>query len=241
MVWVAPRHTQRHHLCMNMRLTKGAAQAQTVSVFEGRIPYRHVQYRVFKRVLDVTGSAVLLLLLFPLMAGIALAIKLTSPGPVIFKQPRVGLRGRTFMFLKFRSMYMDAEQRLREVAGLNEKDGPIFKIKNDPRVTPIGRTLRKFSLDELPQLINVLRGEMSLVGPRPPLPREVEKYDEESYVRLCVTPGITCLWQICGRSDLSFADWVRLDKFYIEHMSFWLDLKILLLTIPAVLKGQGAY
>lgn len=224
-----------------MRVDKSGAVAETVSILETKIPYRNVPYRFFKRIMDIVGSGIALLLLLPVMAIIVLLVKLTSSGPVIFKQKRVGLRGKTFMFLKFRSMYMDAEDRLAELTADNEKDGPIFKIKNDPRVTPVGRVLRKYSLDELPQLLNVLRGDMSLVGPRPPLPREVEQYDGVSYERLCVMPGITCLWQICGRSDVSFKDWVEMDRFYIEHMSFWLDLKILLLTIPAVVKGRGAY
>jgi exopolysaccharide biosynthesis polyprenyl glycosylphosphotransferase len=224
-----------------MRYDKSGAAVETISILERRIPERNVRYSIFKRLLDIVGSGFLLVALFPVMLTIAICVRLTSPGPVVFRQRRVGLRGRTFEFLKFRSMYMDAEQRLNELVSKNEKDGPIFKIRDDPRVTPVGKFLRKYSLDELPQLINVLRGDMSLVGPRPPLPREVEKYDDISFERLCVTPGISCLWQVCGRSDVSFKDWVEMDRFYIEHMSFWLDLKILLLTIPAVMKGSGAY
>jgi exopolysaccharide biosynthesis polyprenyl glycosylphosphotransferase len=224
-----------------MRLKRSDAESIAVSILEARIPHRSVRYAMFKRLLDIAGSAALLTLLFPFFLIISVLVKLSSPGPVIFKQPRVGRRGRSFMFLKFRSMYMDAEQRLRELGALNEQEGPIFKMRNDPRVTPIGRLLRRYSLDELPQLVNVLRGEMSLVGPRPPLPREVAQYGDRDFERLCVTPGISCLWQIAGRSDVSFKDWVEMDRFYIEHMSFWLDLKILLLTIPAVMRGSGAY
>ncbi|MEW5884929.1 MAG: sugar transferase, partial [Armatimonadota bacterium] len=168
-------------------------------------------------------------------------VKATSRGPVVYRQVRVGREGREFVFYKFRSMYEDADRRLQEVLDKNEKAGPIFKMKNDPRVTPVGRVLRKYSLDELPQLFNVLKGDMSLVGPRPPLPREVEQYDDRALQRLSVLPGITCLWQICGRSDTSFEDWLELDSLYVENMSFWLDLKILMKTPLSVIRGDGAY
>ncbi|KAA0237322.1 MAG: sugar transferase, partial [Armatimonadetes bacterium] len=171
----------------------------------------------------------------------ALWVKLTSKGPVIYKSTRVGLGGRHFQFLKFRSMYVDADRRQAELLAQNEKDGPIFKMKNDPRITPIGRALRRYSLDELPQLWNVFVGEMSLVGPRPPLPREVEQYTEDCLERLSVKPGITCYWQIMGRSDLSFEEWMELDKRYLREMGVWTDLKILLLTPIAVFRGDGAY
>ncbi len=201
-----------------------------------------VAYAFWKRILDVVGSAVLIAVLSPVLLVIAVLVKLSSPGAVIYMQTRIGRSGIPFQFYKFRSMYQDADQRLAELLeGSNEKAGPIFKMKNDPRVTTVGRLLRKYSLDELPQLFDVFKGDMSLVGPRPPLPREVEQYDESALFRLSVPPGITCLWQICGRSETTFEEWLALDTFYVEHMSFWLDLKILLKTPTAVLRGEGAY
>jgi exopolysaccharide biosynthesis polyprenyl glycosylphosphotransferase len=205
------------------------------------VPTLAVRYAVVKRLLDFLVSTAALFVLSPLFAGIALIIKVTSPGPIYFQQTRMGRGGRPFMLRKFRSMYIDAEARRAALTHLNESDGPIFKIRNDPRITPFGRLLRKLSLDELPQLINVFVGEMSLVGPRPPLPNEVAEYTPYQMQRLSITPGITCLWQISGRSNVSFEHWVEMDLFYIRHMSFWLDLKVLLLTIPAVLRGEGAY
>jgi exopolysaccharide biosynthesis polyprenyl glycosylphosphotransferase len=206
-----------------------------------RIRRVQVPYAFWKRVLDVIGSVVIILALLPVLLVIAILVKLTSPGPIIYKQQRVGRGGRLFTFYKFRSMYRDADRRLQEVLDKNEKSGPIFKMKNDPRVTPVGRFLRKYSLDELPQLFNVLKGDMSLVGPRPPLPREVEQYNDRALQRLSVLPGITCLWQICGRSDTTFEEWLELDALYVENMSFWLDLKILMKTPLSVIRGQGAY
>lgn len=210
---------------------------------EERIPQIRVTYAFWKRILDFVGSAVLMLLLSPILIGIGIAVLATSRGGVVYRQRRVGKGGKEFWFLKFRSMYVDADSRLNELlsSGRNEKEGPIFKMKDDPRVTPVGKFLRKYSLDELPQLFNVLRGDMSLVGPRPPLPREVAQYDDVALRRLSVTPGITCLWQICGRSDTSFDEWMALDSLYVEHMSIWLDLKILLKTPTAVIRGDGAY
>lgn len=214
----------------------------TESAYSTRIPRVRVPYAFWKRILDFIGSITLIIALSPILLAIAILVKLSSPGPIIYRQKRVGRYGVTFDFLKFRSMYRDADKRLAELLEQgNEKDGPIFKMRNDPRVTPIGRFLRKYSLDELPQLFNVLYGDMSLVGPRPPLPREVDQYDDKAFRRLSVPPGITCLWQICGRSDTSFEDWMALDSFYVEHMSFWLDLKILMKTPTAVLRGDGAY
>ncbi|HRF59592.1 MAG TPA: sugar transferase [Fimbriimonadaceae bacterium] len=202
-----------------------------------------VEVTYFKRklILDRLGSLILILLLSPVFLVLMLLVKLTSKGPIFYVSTRVGLCGRKFGFIKFRSMYQDADQRLAELQAQNEKDGPIFKMKNDPRVTPLGRFLRKFSLDELPQLFNVLKGDMSLVGPRPPIPHEVEKYDERCLQRLTVKPGITCFWQIMGRSNLSFDEWIDLDQKYIREMSILLDLKILVLTPAAVLRGEGAY
>ena len=195
-----------------------------------------------KRLIDVTGSLVGMVLLSPLLLGIALAVKLTSPGPVIFSQVRVGRYGRHFRFYKFRSMYIDAEARKAELLSKNEsKDGVIFKMKDDPRITRIGKFLRRTSLDEMPQLWNVFIGDMSLVGPRPPVPSEVAEYTLEDRKRLDVIPGITCLWQIKGRSEIPFNEQVRLDKEYILAPGFWKDVKILLKTIPAIIGGKGAY
>ncbi len=194
-----------------------------------------------KRAVDIVGAVVGLTLGAPLLALIALAVRLDSPGPVIFRQTRVGLHGRLFEMYKFRSMRVGAEEQQDMLAEFNEADGPIFKIKDDPRLTRVGRILRRMSLDELPQLVNVLRGEMSLVGPRPPIPSEVEKYQEWHKKRLEAPPGMTGLWQVSGRSRLSFDEMVLLDIYYIENWSLWLDLKILLRTIPKVLMGEGAY
>jgi exopolysaccharide biosynthesis polyprenyl glycosylphosphotransferase len=194
-----------------------------------------------KRVFDLAVAAFLVLLGLPVWAFIALAVKLSSPGPVLHSQQRVGLHGRTFKMFKFRSMYADAEAHLPEVIAENEASGPLFKMKDDPRVTSVGAWLRKFSLDELPQLINVVRGDMSLVGPRPPLPREVSSYSVHDWRRLEVTPGMTGLWQVSGRSALTFEEMVRLDLFYIENWSLGLDMTLLFRTIPAVLFARGAY
>jgi exopolysaccharide biosynthesis polyprenyl glycosylphosphotransferase len=194
-----------------------------------------------KPILDRVLAALLLVATMPLWLLIAIAITLDSPGPAIFVQQRLGLNGRPFRFYKFRSMYVDAEQRLHEVGPLNEMDGPVFKMRNDPRVTRFGRALRRTSLDELPQLINVLLGDMSLVGPRPPLPGEVERYRPGDGMRLLVKPGLTCLWQIRGRSDCSFDQWMAYDREYIERVSLRLDLSILLRTVLVVLSHHGAY
>ncbi|MCX7865842.1 sugar transferase [Limisphaera sp. VF-2] len=197
---------------------------------------------LLKRVVDVVGALVLLTVLAIPLLGVALLIRLTSPGPVLFRQQRAGLNGRPFTMYKFRSMVTNAEQLKHELEQLNEMSGPVFKLTNDPRVTPIGRFLRRYSIDELPQLINVLRGEMSLVGPRPLPLDEVARFDDVAHRRrLSVKPGLTCLWQISGRSELrDFKEWVRLDLEYIDHWSLWLDFKILLRTIPVVLTAKGA-
>ena len=195
-----------------------------------------------KRAIDIAGSLAGMILLSPVFAAIALAVKLTSRGPVIFRQTRVGRYGRHFRFYKFRSMRVDAEERKAELLEKNEsKDGVIFKMKDDPRITKVGKFLRRTSLDELPQLWNVFIGDMSLVGPRPPVPSEVAEYTLEDRKRLDVIPGITCLWQIKGRSEIPFNEQVRLDKEYILAPGFWKDVKILLKTIPAILGGKGAY
>jgi len=194
-----------------------------------------------KRGMDIVGAAMGLILGAPLLALIALAIRLDSPGPIVFRQTRIGIGDRHFEMYKFRSMRKGAEAELERLRELNEADGPIFKIHNDPRLTRVGRFLRRTSLDELPQLWNVLRGEMSLVGPRPPLPAEVTRYMEWHKQRLGVRPGMTGLWQVSGRSLLSFDEGVLLDIYYIENWSLWLDFKILLRTIPKALFGDGAY
>ncbi len=198
--------------------------------------------RVIKQVMDTVGSFVLVVCLSWLFALLALLIKLTSPGPVLFRQQRSGVNGQPFTIYKFRTMVTNAEQLKHELAAMNEMSGPVFKVTNDPRVTPIGRFLRKFSLDEFPQLFNVLRGEMSLVGPRPLPVDEVKRFNDLAHRRrLSVKPGLTCLWQISGRNNVSdFKEWVRLDLEYIDTWSLWLDLKILWLTVPVVLTGTGA-
>jgi len=197
--------------------------------------------RILKRAVDFTFALVGLIVLAPLMALIAVAIKLDSPGPVLFKQVRVGQGGRRFILYKFRSMRVGAEEEQKKLEAFNEARGPIFKMRNDPRVTRIGRILRRTSLDELPQLYNVLRGEMSLIGPRPPLPSEVAQYREWHKRRLEVAPGITGLWQVSGRSDLTFDEMALLDIYYIENWSLTLDALIFLRTIPRVIFGNGAY
>ncbi len=194
-----------------------------------------------KRMVDTTVSLAALIVLAPLMIVVAILIKATSPGPVFFAQDRVGMNQRRFRIYKFRSMVADAEAKKDELAHLNEiPDGPAFKMKNDPRITAIGRFIRKTSIDELPQLFNVLHGEMSLVGPRPPLPDEVKRYQWLFRKRLSVKPGITCVWQISGRSNTTFERWMEMDSEYIDNWSIWLDLKILAKTVPAVLLGRGA-
>lgn len=195
---------------------------------------------LLKRLIDIVLSLVGLIVLSPLLLVVALVIRLTSDGPVLFAQERVGMNKRLFKLYKFRSMYVDAEKRRRELEHLNEMDGPVFKIKNDPRITPFGRFIRKTSIDELPQLLNVLRGQMSLVGPRPPLLAEVDRYDWLYRRRLSIKPGITCLWQVNGRNQVTFKQWMEMDKAYIDNWSLWLDIKILAKTIPAVLFSKGA-
>jgi exopolysaccharide biosynthesis polyprenyl glycosylphosphotransferase len=197
--------------------------------------------RAFKRVVDVLASSLAMLLLSPLFVITAVAIKLESPGPVFFSQKRVGKWGRVFTMYKFRSMVVDADNMKDELLDHNESGGVTFKMKRDPRITKSGSIIRKLSIDELPQLYNVFKGDMSLVGPRPPVPREVEDYLLSDRRRLEVIPGITCIWQISGRSDIEFKEQVSLDVQYIESQSFWGDILILLKTVPAVLSGRGAY
>jgi exopolysaccharide biosynthesis polyprenyl glycosylphosphotransferase len=196
---------------------------------------------IAKRISDLIVSSLAIAITMPLWLAVALAVKLGSKGPVLFKQRRVGQRGRPFTILKFRTMIVGAEGMLDDLRGLNEADGPLFKLKSDPRVSRVGRWLRKWSFDEVPQLVNVLRGDMSLVGPRPPLPEEVREYEDWQFDRLEVRPGITGLWQVSGRSDLSFDEYVRLDLFYIENWSLAYDLYIMAKTLPILLTRRGAY
>jgi exopolysaccharide biosynthesis polyprenyl glycosylphosphotransferase len=195
---------------------------------------------VVKRVIDLGLSLFLFMLTLPIQLIAAVAIRLTSSGPIFFRQVRCGLNGRHFTLLKFRTMDAGAEQRLSEISHLNEMSGPVFKVSKDPRLTIVGRVLRRLSIDELPQLWNVIRGDMSLVGPRPPLPEEVSHYQPWQRRRLSMSPGITCLWQVSGRNEVDFDRWMALDLKYIDTWSPMLDLKILLKTVPAVLSGRGA-
>lgn len=193
-----------------------------------------------KTVFDKIGALVGIIIASPLALLIALAIKLEDGGPILFKQVRSGMNGRPFIFYKFRTMNVNAESEKNELLSLNEMSGPVFKITDDPRVTLVGKFLRKTSMDELPQFYNVIKGDMSLVGPRPPLSSEVKQYKEWQYRRLSVKPGITCLWQINGRNNIDFDKWMKLDLYYIDNWSFWTDIKIILKTIPAILRCNGA-
>jgi exopolysaccharide biosynthesis polyprenyl glycosylphosphotransferase len=236
---------------MNPLLLRRYASAQTTT---GRLLLNlHVQQQRIrawwlnsgategKRMLDLAVSLLMLVLLSPLFLLIAILVKLEDGGPIFFAQTRVGQFGRVFKMYKIRSMCLDAEQRLGELLDKNHhKEGVTFKIKDDPRITRVGKWLRKFSFDELPQLWNVFIGDMSLVGPRPPVPREVAMYSPVHRRRLAIKPGITCIWQISGRAEIDFSGQVQLDVDYIEHQSFWMDVNILARTIPAVLSGKGA-
>jgi exopolysaccharide biosynthesis polyprenyl glycosylphosphotransferase len=228
-------------------LVDTAGDRITVRPVDG-LPMMHVEHarliggrRLVKGVFDVAGAALLLLLLTPLFLAIALWIRLDTGGPVFFRQTRVGRDGEAFRIFKFRTMHADAEQRLLAMQDRNDFSGVLFKMRADPRVTRSGRVLRRHSLDELPQLLNVLRGEMSLVGPRPPLPSEVEQYPEDMRRRLVVKPGMTGLWQVSGRSDLSWEDSMRIDLQYVENWSLTVDLVILMRTAMVVARGHGAY
>ena len=194
-----------------------------------------------KRAFDFSIACGVLVVSAPLWAAAAIAVKVTSPGPVFFAQERVGRWGRPFKVLKFRTMVVDAEERLAELKSQNEVDGPLFKMANDPRITSVGRFLRRTSIDELPQLINVLKGEMSLVGPRPALPSEAAMWGDDLRNRLRVTPGMTGMWQVSGRNNSSFADYERLDLYYVDNWSILVDVAILARTIPVVLSSRGAY
>ena len=198
-------------------------------------------YDISKRALDLLGAAAGLILTAPVMLLVALAIKLDTPGPVFFRHTRLGKNGKPFAMIKFRSMYQDAIARQAALTPDNDMPGPVFKIRSDPRVTAVGKFIRKYSLDELPQLWHVLRGNMSLVGPRPAVPDEVARYAPWQRERLAVKPGLTCTWQVSGRSDIPFDQWVRMDIEYVRRRDMWLDLRLLLRTIPAVITGRGAY
>ena len=206
-----------------------------------RAKWRASGHEFLKRAFDIIASGLFLLALAPLFGLIALLIWLEDGGSIFFAQTRVGRYGREFKMFKFRSMCLDAEQRLKELLAKNQhKEGVTFKLKDDPRITRVGKWLRKYSLDELPQFYNVLIGDMSIVGPRPPVPREVMKYSLMNRRRLAVKPGITCIWQISGRSEIDFSGQVQLDVSYIESQNFWTDVKIVMRTVPAVLSGKGA-
>jgi exopolysaccharide biosynthesis polyprenyl glycosylphosphotransferase len=211
---------------------------------DGYVHYLSVQHKpvqlAIKRLFDIAASGTALVLLAPLLVMVSILIKLTSRGPLFFKQTRVGQHGRQFHMLKFRSMVVNAEALKAKLIAQNEQAGPVFKMKRDPRITTIGRFIRKFSIDELPQLVNVLRGEMSIVGPRPPIPSEVAKYEAWQRRRLSVRPGLTCVWQVSGRNEISFEEWMYLDMQYIDHWSLAQDFQLILKTVPVVLSGKGA-
>ncbi|MDI3503996.1 MAG: hypothetical protein PWP64_932 [Candidatus Cloacimonadota bacterium] len=237
-------HARSHRIqeierLMQMRKKKNPWKMQLkISIWEWTVAFA----KFLKTTFDILGSFILLIFFSPLFLVTAILIYITDPGPVFYVANRVGLNGAHFGFIKFRSMYVNAEQRKEQLLTQNEsEDGVIFKMKNDPRITPVGRFLRRFSIDELPQLINVLKGDMSLVGPRPPLPEEVQQYTLQQRKRLHVKPGITCLWQIKGRSEIPFQQQVQLDLQYIRSQGIFKDLIILLKTIPAVITGKGAY
>lgn len=200
-----------------------------------------VAYRISRRLFDLVFGSLILLLVAPVVPLLVVMIRLDSHGPVLYRQARVGQGGKRFTFYKFRSMYTGSDRKLEELATLNEQTGPIFKMRDDPRVTPVGRFLRRSSLDEIPQILNVLRGDMSIVGPRPALPSEVAKYEPWQRRRLDARPGLTCLWQISGRSHIGFDEWMRLDLEYLRTRSLWTDIVILMKTIPAVMARRGAY
>jgi exopolysaccharide biosynthesis polyprenyl glycosylphosphotransferase len=204
-------------------------------------PVHHSRTKLLvKRAIDILGASAGLAVTAPVILGAAIAIRMDSPGPIFFGQIRCGLNGRRFRCWKLRTMCVDAEDKKSDLIHLNEMDGPVFKINRDPRITPVGRVLRRWSLDELPQLWNILLGDMSLVGPRPPVPGEVEQYADGDRRRISMRPGLTCLWQINGRNHINFQEWVKLDLQYIDTWSLRNDFKIMLKTVPAVFRGTGA-
>ncbi|MBU6134270.1 sugar transferase [Clostridium tertium] len=197
-------------------------------------------YEVSKRALDVIASFLGLVILSPILLIVAILIKLESKGPAIFSQSRIGLNGKEFKMYKFRSMVQNAEELKEKLAKQNEMSGPMFKIKNDPRVTKVGKFIRKTSIDELPQLLNILKGDMTLVGPRPSLPREVEKFESWMLKRLEVKPGLTCYWQVSGRNNIDFYEWMKLDLKYVNDMNFWLDIKLIFKTVAVLFGDKNA-
>ena len=212
-------------------------QFPTIPLHCGHVPEMSL---MFKRGLDIVLSSLVLIVFAPLLLAVAIAIKLDSPGPIFYSSERIGKKGRVFRCTKFRTMVRDADQKRADIMHMNERDGVLFKISNDPRITKLGRFLRKYSLDELPQFVNVLRGDMSVVGPRPPIGSEVKEYKLSHLRRLDVTPGITGLWQVQGRQDPSFDSYISLDVTYIENWSLWLDIKIIVRTVAVVLAGTGS-
>lgn len=227
----ASRHTPLKDPSQSLHANAEAAVAVAVA--------NQLSRRIAKRAIDIVGASIGLLLLLPLLTACAIAVKLTSRGSVFFRQTRIGKGGIEFSLIKFRTMRNNAHHEVHLLKHLNEQDGPAFKIANDPRITPTGRMLRKFSLDELPQLLNVLCGQMSLVGPRPPVPSEVLEYADWQMRRITVKPGLTCIWQVWGRNRVSFHRWMEMDLAYIDNWSIWLDIKLILHTLPAMLRGTG--
>lgn len=218
---------------MNFSVSEKSARNRKGALF-----YSGIYRNLLKRCFDLAVSSLSIILCSPLLLGICALIKLESKGPILFSQKRIGKDGKSFVMYKFRTMYDGADKDKRLFQEMNELDGPVFKIKNDPRVTSIGRWMRKYSIDELPQLINILLGDMSIVGPRPPVPEEVRKYDERHFIRLKATPGLTCSWQISSR-DMTFDKWVEMDAEYIENISATRDLSLILGTVKFILKGRN--
>jgi lipopolysaccharide/colanic/teichoic acid biosynthesis glycosyltransferase len=238
--------SEGHQMILSRTRDRSEATAVPLLLQPGFVPNEGMPHTVrwldAKRQLDIVGAFSALILLSPVFLFVALLIKLTSRGPVFFAQQRVGQYGVSFLFFKFRSMRVGAPLQRAKLLCLNQHgEGITFKLKRDPRVSWFGRIIRTLSIDELPQLWNVLKGDMSLVGPRPPIPEEVARYRPEHFARLSVLPGLTCFWQVSGRAELGFEDQVRLDLMYISSQTFWLDVRLLLLTIPAVLSRRGAY
>lgn len=230
------RTTTSHHVAPPPAPVVGPAAAPSAGE-----PAPAALARLGKFLVDRLGALLVILLCLPVLLALAVAVKLSSPGPVFYRQTRVGLHGRRFDFLKFRTMVDNADELRDGLLGLNDCDGLLFKMREDPRVTPVGRFMRRWSLDELPQLLHVLLGDMSLVGPRPSLPSEADAYDERAARRLVVKPGLTGLWQVSGRSDLSWDRSVELDLHYVDNWSLRMDLSILVRTVPAVMTARGAY
>ena len=198
-------------------------------------------YKICKRIIDIIGAGLGLILLSPIIAIVACAVKVTSKGPIFFSQKRVGKNGELFEMYKFRSMVVNAEELKENLEDQNEMSGPMFKIKDDPRITKVGKFIRKTSIDELPQLWNVLKGDMSLVGPRPSLPKEVEQFDNWMFKRLSVRPGLTCYWQVSGRNNIDFEDWMKLDCRYVDERNFWIDIKLIFKTVFVLFGDKNAH